>query len=595
MNQLRQILANIGKHLGALTVSQKLLIGALCVVGVMTLLLVSRYAGDRKMVALLPGMPAAEQERAAAHLETLGVTFTRDAQQQVVVPVEQRNSVLARLGSDHKLPDDTTLLFRNLAEKQNWMMPRSQLDQMYLIAVQNEMAAIISGFPGIESAHVMLTNPEPRGLGAPTRKPSAQVTVFTRSNAGLDQGTVDALADLVAGGVAGLDPADVRIVDGAKRRRYRAKTGDEVSATSGFEQVVKVEQRVQDKLMETLGYIDGVMIAVNAHVDTARQESREKRVLPKGSGTESLVSKETTSTSSSGQSTKGAEPGVRSNAGMDIATGPSGNSTNTNTSESTTEFENAVGTRDTVTIDAKGQATRIYVSVSVPRDWVAQVVKQSKAVAAPAAGDPAAATPAAPEPTTDEINQAWPAEQQRIKDLVAPLVATAAGDAAGGGGAAAAQAGEVVVSMIPVALSGLPGTGGGGGGGGGGWGASGASSAGGGVGGLVNGALGGGLVKYIGLGALAVVSLGMMLMMVRKAGRTETLPSAQEIVGIPPALATVSDLVGEAGESDSAIEGIEVDDMQIKTKKMLEQVADLIESNPRDAGMLFNRWVSPEA
>jgi flagellar biosynthesis/type III secretory pathway M-ring protein FliF/YscJ len=589
MNQLRQMLANIGKHMGKLSVSQKLLIGALCVLGVMTLLLVSRYAGDRKMVALMPGMPAAEQDKAAANLDMLGVAYERDTQQQVVVAAESRTSVLARLGSDHKLPDDTSLMFRNLAEKQNWMMPRSQLDQMYLIAVQNEMAAVIAGFPGIDSAHVMLTNPEPRGLGAPGRKPTAQVTVFTKASGGLDQNTVDALADLVAGGVAGLDPADVRIIDGAKRRRYRAKAGQEISAESGFEQVVKVEQRVQDKLMETLSYIDGVMIAVNAHVDTTRQESREKRVLPKGSGTESLVSKETTSTTASGSpGARGAEPGVRSNAGMDLATGPGGGGTTSTTSETTTEFDNQVGTRETVTSDPKGRATKIFVSVSVPRDWVAKVVGQGKAAGTSAGGGGGAATPAA-EPTSDEITQAWPAEQQRIKDLVAPLVATAAGD---GSGTPGVQAGEVVVSMIPVAMASLPAGGGGGGGGGAGGGASGASVGGGMVGNLLGG--GGGMVKFVGLGALALVSLAMMLMMVRKAGRAETMPSAQEIVGIPPALATGSDLVGEAGESDSAIEGIEVDDTQIKTKKMLEQVSDLIKSNPRDASVLFNRWVSPE-
>jgi flagellar biosynthesis/type III secretory pathway M-ring protein FliF/YscJ len=587
MNQLRQVLANINKHLGALTVSQKLLIGTLCVLGVMTLLLVSRYAGDRKMTPLLPGMAAADQDRAATYLDTVGVTYTRDAQQQVLVPVESRTSLLARLGSDRKLPDDTTLLFRNLADKQHWMMPRSQLDQMYLIAVQNEMASVISSFPGVESAHVMLTNPEPRGLGSPSRKPSAQVTVFTRANAGLDQGTVDALADLVAGGVAGLDPADVRIIDGTKRRRYRAKIGDELSASSSFEQVVKIEQRVQDKLMEQLGYIDGVMIAVNAHVDTSRLESREKRVLPKGQGTESLIAKETTSSTSSRSGARGAEAGVRSNAGMDLASGGAG-ATNSTTNESTTEFENAVGTRETVTSDPSGRPTKIFVSVSVPRDWVAQVVKQAKAVdpaGAGGGGGGGGAGAPAPEPTNDEINQAWPAEQQRIRDLVAPLVATAVADPTG---AAAAQAGEVVVSLIPVALAGLGGGGVGGVGGGASLGSSGS-------GGLVGTVVGGGIVKYVSLGGLAAVALVMMLLTVRKAGKTEALPSAQEIVGIPPALATVSDLVGEAGESDSAIEGIEVDDSQIKATKMLEQVADLIKSNPRDAGILFNRWVSPES
>jgi len=103
-----------------------------------------------------------------------------------------------------------------------------------------------------------------------------------------------------------------------------------------------------------------------------------------------------------------------------------------------------------------------------------------------------------------------------------------------------------------------------------------------------------GIVKQVSLGALAVLAMGMMLMMVRKAAKPADLPTAEEIVGVPPALLSSNDLVGEAEEGDTAMVGIEMDDEELKTKKMLEEVDELVRTKPGEAATLFTRWVLPE-
>ena len=113
-------------------------------------------------------------------------------------------------------------------------------------------------------------------------------------------------------------------------------------------------------------------------------------------------------------------------------------------------------------------------------------------------------------------------------------------------------------------------------------------------GGAVGALLGGGMVKQLALGALAVAALGMMLMLVRKSAAPLTLPTAQELVGVPPAMETTSDLVGEADETQTAMLGIELGDDQLKSKKMLEQVAEMVKKNPGDAAGLMNRWIATE-
>ena len=84
----------------------------------------------------------------------------------------------------------------------------------------------------------------------------------------------------------------------------------------------------------------------------------------------------------------------------------------------------------------------------------------------------------------------------------------------------------------------------------------------------------------------------MMFVLVRKAGKTAPMPTAEELVGIPAQ--PDSDLVGEADEGETAMLGIEINSDELKRQKMLEEVAELVKSNPQVAVGVFNRWLTPE-
>jgi hypothetical protein len=112
---------------------------------------------------------------------------------------------------------------------------------------------------------------------------------------------------------------------------------------------------------------------------------------------------------------------------------------------------------------------------------------------------------------------------------------------------------------------------------------------GGGGGGLLS--LGGGVLDKALLGALVVVALGMMFMLVRKSGKKPNMPTAEELVGLPPELEAPSDVIGDALEGDSPLSGIEVGEDEVQSQKMLEQVADLVKDSPETAAKLLNRWI----
>ncbi len=90
--------------------------------------------------------------------------------------------------------------------------------------------------------------------------------------------------------------------------------------------------------------------------------------------------------------------------------------------------------------------------------------------------------------------------------------------------------------------------------------------------------------------------VAMMFLMVRKANVREELPSAEELVGIPPALAIDdSELVGEADETATPLEGMEVDEVSLKQHQLLDQINEMVKSEPDDAAALLRKWIKTDS
>jgi len=579
MDALRRIYEKIALQLGALGTTHKLLIGSLAVIAVMSLFIVSRYASRGSMVEFLPAATASERSAASGYLRTVGIN-TVDRGGVTMISSESERHALAALAEQRLLPADATLLFDNLIDRQSWTMPRNQLDTYYTIAKQNELARVIERFPTIKRAQVMVEIPEQRGLGMTYRRGTGQVTVFTAGDAELPQKTVDALAELVSRSFSGLDLEMVSVINGSTGRNRKPSSPDEFGASSYLEVLAQTERYIRDKLEAHLAYIPNVMVSVNAVVDTARREQQTTAYLPRGEGTEQLVSREDTTTQQMSSGEAGAEAGVRSNTGMDISRGSSSRGGSTLESTDTT-FESRFGVRNTVERTSPGEVRRIYASVSVPRDYVAKLARQT----AGAAGGGGGAGVGGDEPSFEAVEAAFETERRRLTDDLSLLVATAAAEA----GTPAGDVPQVRVSMIPVPMA-MLGVGGFGSSGG----AVGGAGGGGGFVGTLNQLAAGGFLQQALLGLLAIVAIGMMALMVRRATKMPELPSAEQLAGVPPALISNDDLVGEADESEAAMAGIEIRDDKVRVKKMLSEVDELVRTTPDKAATIFTRWVTAE-
>ena len=559
MDQLRQSLANIQEQIGKMTASQKLLLASLTVIAAMTLFLVSQYAAKPAMVELMEVSGEGNTIRALQ-----GGGFGAEiVDGKIVLPQGQQYSALAYLTESGQLPGDTTLLFSNLINSQDWKGSKEQHRQQAQIARQNELARTLSSITGIYKASVMLDVPMTTGLGRASRTATASVTLFTTGGSPLTQNKVDAAARLVSGSVVGLTPDNVEVIDGTTGRARTASSDDTESSSQYLEYATQVEKHTKQKIEGLFGHITGVVISITARVDVTKVQSSEKMYSKEGSLSLVNLDKKTSNSSSGGS--QGGEAGVRSNEAASINTG-SGTGPTVANETGDTQFDNRFGERVKSVIDPRGMPTHLSASIIIPQEYIQSIIEQSREVAEGEELEPV---------TTKEAQDYFVDFRPVIEGLIQPHLVTVGENGQTG-------VGDLMVSMAPIGSSFA--------------GNASIQSA-----GFMNSLAGGsgmlgasgGLIETALVGVLAVISLVMMLMMVKRSSQKIDLPNAQELVGVPPHLESSGDLVGEASEGDLVMTGIEVDDQLVEVQQLREQVEELIKLDPQSAAGLVERWAEP--
>lgn len=555
MQALQDTIQQIRQQLASLSPTARMLVAALMIILVMTLILVAQYSSRTSLepLGLKANLNPEARARAISHIEGRGISY-RERGGEILVPADQRYSILAQLTDGDVITPDQ-INFDSLIESDSPFLSRSQNDRRWLIATMNVLSHTISGMSGVQRATVVIDEPRnPGGIGRAHMSASASVTVMTRGGESLSQGQVDAIASMVAGAHANLTPRNVVVTD-ATGRVHRVRSDDAFNATTNLELQQTQERLLREKIRESLGYIAGVNVAVHATVDTREIIQNRRNFEDPKLG----ITGESTRTTSSSNELGGREAGVRPNTGANIGTssrrGSSMSDERTNAS-----MIPAFGGTDAKITDSRGFAIQMNATVGVPRSYFVRLYQSEQ-------NDETA------QPEPGELAQLIADETDRIRAQIEPLIDTRAVDGA--------VAGTVMVSMIPdFAMSSLIGTDGA---------ALGADS---GVVGLV---MNEGMVRYLGLGALVLVSLAMMFMLVRKATIPRELPTDDELAGKALVFNDQdADMVGEAAETSSSMEGLEVDEQDLRRAQMLTQINDMARSNPDEIASLVRRWIKAE-
>jgi flagellar M-ring protein FliF len=558
MLALNRTIQTLAQQLRGFSLTAKLLIGALMVILVMGLILVAHYAGRPQLVPLgLRGNLSTEtRARAINYLDGRGVKWA-EGDGDLLVPPDQKYAVLAQL-TERRLITADQIDFNSILKEDSPFTDQRTKSKRFLVAKMNEVARMISEMSFVERASVVIDQPQRTGIGVQHVEPTASVTVQTLGEE-LSQPQADAIARIVAGSHAALDVEHVTVVDVRTGRALKAHSDAELSSDEYYNRKIAAERHARKTIEDALSMIPGVVVAVNAAMDV----TEVVRHITGYEDPKQGVTEETANERTSSSRTGGGEPGVLPNIGAEL-TSTAGRGESMSATESAVSMEPRFPSTESQVRDPKGYAMQINASVLVPKSYFVRLYKDRQ-------GDENA------EPDANALAALVGTETEVIRRLVEPLIDTGPLDGA--------VAGTVVVSMFHdfgTAGLGLPGGAGGLGGG-----------AVGGAGGLAGSLLNDRIVRSVGLAALALISLALMFMMVRKATtREEEMPSAEELVGIPPALAhTDSDVVGEASETIAAMEGVEIGEDDLRRQQMLEQINELAVNSPAEAAGLLRKWM----
>lgn len=569
MQALQRTIQSIAAQMRELTPSAKLLIGSLMIILVMSLFLVSLYAGKRDMVELgLKGsVSAAVKQQVVDYLVVHDIPYEPKGS-DILVPEDRKIAVLGQL-TEKQLIDGDQINFDSLIVDSSPFRTNAENKTRFLVAKMNVLQGMIGQMAGIEYAKVIIDSSEGSGaLGRANVPSSATVSVRT-SGGDLTQQQVDAIANLVARSHAGLKTQNVAITDLRSGRSLQARDEGSISTGRYLEVKQAAEIHAKKAISGALDFIPGVLIQVNAQVNATDEVQQTSSFEDPKIG----VTNESSRTLNSSAPSPVAEPAVRPNTGVNIAMGRNGSQLSDERND--TSSVPAFGRKESQIRDPKGFPLQINATIGVPRSYFARLMQEmNPATPADARNGSDASQPAEKNASFDpaELEAFVQKETERLRLYVTPLIDTQA--------IQGAAAGTVTVTMVPDFAMPIsdeaqvtP-----------------ASTS------MIAGGMSGDLVKSVSLGGLALLSVAMMFLMVRRASTKPTLPTAQELVGVPPALAAAdSDLVGEADESAPALEGVELTDDAMRRQQMLDQIRSMISETPEEASSLLRRWVKSEA
>jgi flagellar motor switch protein FliG len=204
-----------------------------------------------------------ELSSAQAALGTHGIA-NRVEGGRLLVPLDtvaQAKAILAYEGLGGR---DVASSLQQVAKDGTPWESQAQYDKRWQAAKMAALSRMISMFPPVRSATVIYDPGQVRGLGSAAVAPTAAVKVTMKASEEMSSKLVNAVADLVAGSIAGMSRENVRIVDGAGKS-YRAI--EDSAAPGQMEQLRQAQAYYTGQIQSSLAYISNLALAVNVSIE----------------------------------------------------------------------------------------------------------------------------------------------------------------------------------------------------------------------------------------------------------------------------------------------------------------------------------------
>lgn len=575
MAGLQKTLAQILMRLRDINTSQRialLLGGALVAVSLIWLV---QWAATPELVPLLDqDLRPEETALVRAGLESMGERCDVRGNRVYVRASANRQALLAQLQQQEKLPANTSAGFEALVKQSDPWISMEESNRRWTYALQKEIELVLRQLNGVQSASVFLNLGTHRTAFVRTQPPSsASVTLVMKHGDEVPRPLALAAARLVSGAVAGLPTHNVQVVDA--NGRVAIDWDSEQDATTQLDRkVAKEELRYAEKIRLQVPdpkALVSVQVALNSTTSNTQTETPLKGV-PR-------IERTTRDESVRGRSSD--QPGVQPNVGITAGSGGMAESQQQETSETQTE----VGLARKVEATPAGDVEKVTAAISLSQTYLEGVYRR--------------ANPEAEAPTDEQIEGVFTREKTRLLAQVVQLVKPQSEENVAisryfdtaGVPVQAGPTGTLDSTMDMVRRYGPQG----------------------------------------GLGLLALVSIGLLLRMARKtdigesfglelglpeeaieaakaaaadmstvANRPEFNRAAQRgasgaaQAGATTAVAAESGLaapIEQAAITEGMLVAQEVDAGTVQTRKMIDQVSQMVDTNAEVVAALVEQWV----
>lgn len=553
MEFLRRIIQQIKTQLGALTVSQRLVIILIVVIMGGAIFWMVRYASTQDMVPLMN--QTFDQKDLAKIIEQLDnweVKYEVKGD-RLMVPKNQQRTLLYKLSGKDLLSKDTVAGWNDLLQDSDIWTPESHREDKKKIILQMELArALVEGWPEIEQAKVFINEAGQRRLNNITPVASASVIIQLRKDVPSRKQLAASIADFVGAANSRMKREHVKVLINGQSVPVVAE-GEEISGDY-INEKVKYEELYRKKILNALPVEALVQVDVKPRITrTTRQETK---IAQPDQGSLVATTEETSREETNQNREASAEPGMMAN--VSTTGGSGGVSQNENNEETTRKATVIPGSTQITEQIGIGGIEDLTATVSVPREYFEALAKREGS---------------SDKPDENLVKMVVERELPGLKQTVMRAIGLV--------GPESEQ--RVVVDtywaggVMPIP-QGLPSD------------TEKVGASGSGIAGIASR-----YGEHIAISALAIVSLFMVLMMVKKAS-TPLHMDEEEIMAVSGkkpmnALSVEESNISDGAEAAGLLTGMELEEEDVQAQQVLEQIKNMVKESPEIAASLVNNWI----
>ena len=369
MNQnLSKLLAQLRDIWGQLGATQRVNVAAATFVLVAGLSVLAFWSSHADYGLLYGGLSDAEASKVIAALDDAKVPYKTGSSGSILVPSDKVYSLRMQLAG-RGIPSGDGVGFE-IFDKANFGISDFVQRANYTRAIQGELARTISQIDEVESARVMIVQPENRLLLDKNTYPTASVFVHVRGNSQLQAQSINSIRFLVANSVEGLKPNHVSVVDNLGNVLSENTDDDSISGLTGTQLVARrnLEQYLAKKAQDMLDKVLGpgqAIVRVSADINYDTLTRSDEKFDPDGQviRTQTKDDQNTDSSTTTTSSPAGISANTATSTNLTQAGTSPVNNTQNHTSTSTVEYE--IGKTTSSMVEAAGGIKRLTASVTV--------------------------------------------------------------------------------------------------------------------------------------------------------------------------------------------------------------------------------------